>query len=80
MLKKTILLENKASLTTKNQQLVIKTETRESTIPIEDIGFLVIDNPEIYLSISAMNLLIDTTPAKLLTVTVSFYLCHAVIM
>ena len=48
MLKKSILLENKASLSTKNLQLVIKTETRESTIPIEDIGFLVIDHPEIY--------------------------------
>lgn len=44
MLKKTILLENKASLSTKNLQLVIKTDTRESHIPIEDIGFLVIDN------------------------------------
>ena len=58
MLKKSILLENKASLSTKNLQLVIKTETRESTIPIEDIGFLVIDHPEIYLSIPAMNLVI----------------------
>jgi CRISP-associated protein Cas1 len=59
MLKKSILLENKASLTTKNQQLVIKTETRESSIPIEDIGFIVLDHQEIYLSIPAMNLLID---------------------
>lgn len=59
MLKKTILLENKASLTTKNLQLVIKTEVRESNIPIEDIGFLVLDNPEIFLSIPALNLLID---------------------
>ena len=59
MLKKSILLENKASLSTKKLQLVIKTETRESTIPIEDIGFLVIDHPEIYLSIPAMNLMIE---------------------
>lgn len=59
MIKKTILLENKATLTCKNLQLVIKTDTRESNIPIEDIGFLVIDNPEIYLSIPAMNLLIE---------------------
>lgn len=59
MLKKTILLENKASLIIKNLQLVIKSEIRESTIPIEDIGFLVLDNPEIYLSIPAMNLLIE---------------------
>lgn len=59
MLKKTILLENKASLSTKNLQLVIKTEAKESIIPIEDIGFLVIDNSEIFLSIPALNLLID---------------------
>jgi CRISP-associated protein Cas1 len=59
MLKKTILLENKASLTTKNLQLVIKTDIRESTIPIEEIGFIVLDHPEIYLSIPAMNFLIE---------------------
>lgn len=59
MLKKSILLENKASISTKNLQLVIKSEIRESTIPIEDIGFIVIDNPEIYLSVPAMNLLIE---------------------
>ena len=66
MLKKTILLENKASLTTKNLQLVVKIETRESTIPIEDIGFLVIDNSEIYISISAMNLLIENNSSVII--------------
>ena len=66
MLKKTILLENKASVTTKNFQLVIKSEIRESTIPVEDIGFLVIDHPEIYLSIPAMNLLIEYNSAVIL--------------
>jgi len=66
MLKKTILLENKASLTTKNLQLVIKSEIRESAIPIEDIGFLVIDHPEIYLSIPAMNLLIEYNSSVIL--------------
>lgn len=59
MLKKTILLENKASLLTKNLQLVIKSEIRESNIPIEEIGFLVLDHPEIFLSIPAMNLLVE---------------------
>lgn len=59
MLKKSILLENKASITVKNLQLVIKTESRESTIPLEDIGFLVVDHPEIYLSIPALNLLVE---------------------
>lgn len=63
MLKKSILLENKASVTTKNLQLVIKTEAKESAIPIEDIGYVVIDNPEIYLSIPALNLLIENNTA-----------------
>lgn len=59
MLKKTLLFSNKCSITTKNYQLVIKSETRDGTIPIEDIGFVVIDNPEIYISITALNLLIE---------------------
>ena len=63
MLKKSILLENKASLTTKNLQLVIKTEIRESSIPIEDNGYMVIEHPEIYLSIPALNLLLDNNTA-----------------
>lgn len=59
MLKKTILIENKLSLTTKNNQLVLKSELKEKTIPIEDIGFLVLDHAEIYISIPTMNLLIE---------------------
>jgi CRISPR-associated protein Cas1 len=66
MLKKSILLENKASLTTKNNQLVIKTELKESSIPIEDIGYIVLDNPEIYLSIPALNLLIENNSAVII--------------
>lgn len=69
MLKKSILLENKASLTTKNLQLVIKTDVRESTIPIEDIGYIVIDNQEIYLSIPALNLLIENNTAVIICST-----------
>lgn len=66
MIKKTLLVENKSSITTKNAQLIIKSETRESTIPIEDIGFLVLDNPEIYLSIPAMNLLIENNSSVII--------------
>jgi len=66
MLKRTILLENKASITAKNLQLVIKTELKENTIPIEDIGFIVIDNPEIYLSITAMNLLVENNASVII--------------
>ena len=72
MLKKTILLENKASLTTKNQQLVIKTDIRESTIPIEEIGFIVLDHPEIYLSIPAMNFLIENNASLIVLQFKSF--------
>ncbi len=63
MLKRTLLIENKASITCKNLQLVIKTDTKESTIPIEDIGFLVIDNPEIYFSITALNVMVEHNAA-----------------
>jgi CRISPR-associated protein Cas1 len=63
MLKKTILIENKTSITSKNQQLILKSEIRESSIPIEDIGFLVLDHSEIYLSIPTMNLLVENNTA-----------------
>jgi CRISPR-associated protein Cas1 len=66
MLKKSILLENKASLTTKNNQLIIKTELKESSISIEDIGYIVLDSPEIYLSIPALNLLIENNSAVII--------------
>jgi len=63
MIKKTLLVENKTSISSRNNQLILKSEIRESTVPIEDIGFLVIDNPEIYLSIPAMNLMTENNTA-----------------
>ena len=63
MIKKSLLIENKTSITTKNLQLIIKSEIRESSIPIEDIGCIVIDHPETFLSIPAMNLLIENNTA-----------------
>ncbi|WP_281228352.1 type II CRISPR-associated endonuclease Cas1 [Flavobacterium aquiphilum] len=63
MIKRSILIENKTSITTKNSQLVILSEIRESTIPIEDIGFLVLDHQEIYISLPAMNLLVENNTA-----------------
>jgi CRISPR-associated protein Cas1 len=66
MIKRTLLVENKTVITTKNQQLVLKSEYREGTVPIEDIGFLVIDNPEVYLSIPAMNLLIENNTSVII--------------
>lgn len=66
MLKKSILIENKTSISAKNNQLVLKSEIRESSIPIEDIGFVVLDHPEIYLSIPAMNLLVENNSAVII--------------
>lgn len=66
MLKRSILIENKATISSRNLQLVIKTEARETTIPIEDIGFLVIDNSEVYLSMNSMNLLVENNVALII--------------
>jgi CRISPR-associated protein Cas1 len=69
MIKKTILIENKSSISAKNLQLIIKSEIRESAIPIEEIGFLVVDHPETYLSIPAMNLLVANNTALIICAT-----------
>ena len=66
MLKKTILVENKSSITTRNNQLVLKSEVRESTIPIEEVGFIVLDNPEIYISIPTLNLLVNNNTSVII--------------
>ena len=58
MIKRTIFLGNKAKITTKYEQLCIKTEEREATIPIEDIGFVVIESQQSFVSIPALNKLI----------------------
>ncbi|WP_298535870.1 type II CRISPR-associated endonuclease Cas1 [uncultured Algibacter sp.] len=63
MLKKTLLFTNKCSITTSHEQLVIKSNQRNKTIPIEDIGYLVIDHCETYISIPALNKLINNNCA-----------------
>ncbi|MBI9041188.1 type II CRISPR-associated endonuclease Cas1 [Lutibacter sp.] len=63
MLKRTLFFGNKASLTTTFEQLVIKTESRETTIPIEDIGFVVLEHPEIYISMTTLTKLSDMNVA-----------------
>ena len=55
MLKKTLFFSNKCSITTKLEQLVINSDIRNTTIPIEDIGFVVIENQESYISIPALS-------------------------
>lgn len=60
------MIENKTSITAKNLQLIIKSEIRESTISIEDIGFLVLDHQEIYISLPAMNLLVENNTSVII--------------
>lgn len=55
MLKRTLFFTNKCSLTTKNEQLLIKTPIKTTTVPIEDIGFMVIKNQELYISIPTIS-------------------------
>ena len=55
MIKRTLFFGTKCSLTTKLEQLVVKTAERETTIPIEDVGFVVIENQEAYISIPALS-------------------------
>lgn len=63
MIKKSLFFGNKASLTTKNKQLIVKTESREASIPIEDIGFMVLENPNIYISLPTIQRLIANNVA-----------------
>jgi len=69
MIKRTLFFENKCALTTKNEQLVIKTSDREVTVPIEDIGFIVIEHQASYISIPTLS--------KLAANNVSVIFCDA---
>lgn len=63
MIKKTLFFTNKCSITTSNEQLVITSETKSRTIPIEDIGYVIIDHNETYISMPALNKLINNNCA-----------------
>ena len=57
MIKRTLFFSNAVCLSMKNKQLVIhnKETHQESTVPIEDIGFVVIENNQVYISIPLIN-------------------------
>lgn len=63
MIKKTLLFTNKCSITTSNEQLVIKSDNKDKTIPIEDIGYVIIDHCEVYISMPAINKLTNNNSA-----------------
>ncbi|RRJ92466.1 CRISPR-associated endonuclease Cas1 [Flavobacterium macacae] len=46
--------------------MFIESEIRQSTIPVEVIGIIVLDNPEIYISLPAINLLIENNASVII--------------
>ena len=66
MIKKTLCFTNPAYLCLRNGQLVIQmpeTKTSERTIPIEDIGVVVLDNRRITITTGAMEALLENNTA-----------------
>ena len=55
MLKRSLFFTNPAYLSTRQEQLVVETkEGSEHTVPIEDIGFVVLEHPQITITMPAM--------------------------
>ena len=65
MIKRTLFFSNAVCLTLKNKQLVIQNkETLElSSVPVEDIGFVILENNQIYISIPVINALAENNAA-----------------
>jgi CRISP-associated protein Cas1 len=67
MLKRTLFFSNPASLKLKNRQLVFLPEHgEERTIPVEDIGFVVIENQQVMLTMPLLNALVANNAAVVL--------------
>jgi CRISPR-associated protein Cas1 len=63
MIKQTLYFGNPAYLSVKHKQLVIKTDDVETTRPIEDIGVVIFDNPQIIMTQSVTTLLLENNAA-----------------
>lgn len=66
MIKRTLFFGNPAYLSTTNRQLLISfpdKERKEVTVPIEDIGLLVLENPQITLTNRLIDLLVQNNVA-----------------
>ena len=62
MLKRTLVFSNPMSLSLKNCQLVLAFKddpVKKMTIPIEDIGVVIIENQQVSITIPLMNALIE---------------------
>lgn len=61
MIKRTLFFSHAVCLTLKNKQLLIRNKDthEETSVPIEDIGFVVIENEQIFISVPAINALTE---------------------
>ncbi len=63
MIKRTIYIGNPARLNVQQQQLLVKTDERETPIPVEDIGVLVIDHYQTVLTHAVLHKLLENNAA-----------------
>lgn len=64
MIKRTLYFGNSAYLSLRNNQLVVKKKDEEEmTVPIEDVGFIVMDNPQITITNALLEALIENNCA-----------------
>ena len=64
MIKRTLYFGNSAYLSLRNNQLVVKKkDEEEKTVPIEDVGFIVLDNPQITITNALLEALIENNCA-----------------
>lgn len=68
MIKQTLFFSNPASLSLKNGQMVISCRDRESVVcrPIEDIGYIVLENQQINITLPLLNELVSNNVAVIL--------------
>ena len=63
MIKQTLYFGSQADLSTKNEQLVIKTAATETSRPIEDIGVVLLDSPQITITQHTITKLLENNVA-----------------
>lgn len=63
MIKRTLYFGNPTRLSVQQQQLLIKTDERESTVAIEDIGVLIIDHYQVSVTHAVLHKLLDNNAA-----------------
>ena len=61
MIKRTLFFLNAVCLNLRNKQLLIQNKEthEESSVPVEDIGFVIIENNQVYVSVPFINALAD---------------------